>query len=85
MLVMLGSVIAMVAGVACLIYGIKLLILAFQESVLWGLGSLFVPFVSLIFIIMHWERCKSPFLRYLAAAFVSGFGVVIAAVGGASA
>lgn len=66
---------------ACIFYGIKLLILAFQESVLWGLGSLFVPFVSLIFIIMHWERCRSPFLRYLGYAFLAAFGMGISAAG----
>lgn len=47
------------------IYGIKLLILAFQKSVLWGLGSLFVPFVGLIFVIMHWAEAKGPFLKSL--------------------
>ncbi|HSJ01432.1 MAG: hypothetical protein ACAI34_21605 [Verrucomicrobium sp.] len=48
-----------------LIYGIQLLIQAFQTSVLWGLGFLFVPFVNLIFVIMHWPRAKSPFLKSL--------------------
>lgn len=56
------------AGIGLLIfviYGIKLLILAFQKSVLWGLGSIFVPFVILIFVIMHWAEAKGPFLKYL--------------------
>ncbi len=51
----LGLVIAVVGG-------IWMLVLAFQESVLWGLGCLFVPFVSLVFAIMHWDRAKIPFL-----------------------
>ncbi|MDC1404426.1 hypothetical protein N8343_02045 [Akkermansiaceae bacterium] len=24
-----------------------------------------MPFVSLIFIAMHWDKCKGPFLKYL--------------------
>ncbi len=46
-----------------LIYGLKLLILAFKTSILWGLGYMFVPFVSLIFIIVHWDEAGSPFLK----------------------
>ena len=46
--------------------GIWLLVVAFKESVWWGLGSLFIPFVSLIFVIMHWQVSKKPFLISLA-------------------
>lgn len=47
--------------------GIWFLIVAFKQSVLWGLGCLFVPFVSLVFLIMHWQEAKRPFLWSLAA------------------
>jgi len=70
-----GGIILFIGVIIGLIYGIKLLILAFQTSVLWGLGYLFVPFVSLIFIVMHWDKTKSPFLRCLLAIpfYVVGF------------
>jgi hypothetical protein len=45
-----------------LIGGIWLLIEAFRASIWWGLGSLFIPFVSLIFVITHWSAAKTPFL-----------------------
>jgi hypothetical protein len=62
------SIILMAIGsIIALIYGIQLLILAFQKSVLWGLGYLCVPFVALIFVFMHWEETKRPFLRVLLA------------------
>jgi len=57
-LVIIGSVIQM-------FFGIQLLILAFQKSILWGLGFLLVPFVGLIFIISYWDEAKTPFLRSL--------------------
>lgn len=55
-------------GIAVIInvyYGILILIKAFQVSVWWGLGSLFVPFVPMIFIIVHWQVVKDPFLKNL--------------------
>jgi hypothetical protein len=45
-----------------LICNILILIKAFKESVWWGLGYLFVPFVSLIFVILHWARTWKPFV-----------------------
>jgi thiol:disulfide interchange protein len=45
-----------------LVGAIWLIVLAFKESILWGLGSLLIPFVSLIFAITHWDRAKTPFL-----------------------
>ena len=57
-LIAIGLIIAVV-------YGIILLIKAFQTHILWGLGSLFVPFVSLVFVIMHWDIAKKPFLMGL--------------------
>jgi len=62
-----GLVCILIGLVISLIYGIKILILAFKTSILWGLGSLLVPFVSLIFIVMHWQETRSPFLRSLLA------------------
>ena len=56
---------ALIGFIIALIFGIQLLILAFRTSILWGLGYVFVPFVSLIFIALHWEQTKTPFLRGL--------------------
>jgi hypothetical protein len=57
----------LIGVIIALIFGIQLLIKAFQKSVLWGLGYIFVPLVSLIFVIMHWNETKTPFLRGLLA------------------
>ncbi len=56
-----------IATIIGLYYGIILIIRAFQVSVWWGLGYLFVPFVSLIFIVVHWQTAKEPFLKSLLA------------------
>jgi len=54
-LLILGMILSVVGG-------LWLLVVAFQTSVWWGLGSLFIPIVGLVFVIMHWQPSKKPFL-----------------------
>lgn len=61
----IGIALIFIGGLIALVYGFLLLITAFRESILWGLGYLFIPFVSLIFVIVHWEEAKDPFLKGL--------------------
>lgn len=63
----LGIILLVIGAVIGLVFGIQLLILAFRTSILWGLGYIFIPFVSLIFVIVHWNEAKTPFLRCLLA------------------
>jgi hypothetical protein len=58
-------------GVA-IIGSIGLLIAAFRESVLWGLGCLLISPVSVIFLFIHWDEAKNPFLLQLA-----GIGLIL--------
>jgi hypothetical protein len=53
----------MVVGmIGFLFYALWLIVLAFKKSFLWGLGWLFIPFVSLVFVYKHWLEVKKPFL-----------------------
>jgi len=56
-------------GFACIIVAfvgyIMILIAAFRESAMWGLGVLFIPLVVLIYAIMFWEDAKRGFLLYV--------------------
>ena len=70
---LVGMIILGIGGIISLIGGIWFLVVAFRQSVWWGLGSIFIPFVSLIFLIMHWADAKKPF-------FVSLLGAVIIVV-----
>ena len=70
-----------IGGIGALIFAIQLLIMAFKESILWGLGSLFIPFVILVFVIMNWQATKTPFLRYIGCLVLTVIGAVL---GGAS-
>jgi hypothetical protein len=79
----LGILLVVIGAIIGLIFGIQLLILAFRTSILWGLGYLLVPFVALIFVIVHWQEAKTPFLRcLLAIPFYVGGMLLLGAGGG---
>ncbi len=62
----LGFALLAIGVIIGLIYGIILLVKAFQTSVWWGLGYLLLSFpVGLIFIIKYWDETKKPFLMSL--------------------
>lgn len=71
---MLGTIILGIGGLIALVGAIWLLVVTFKKSILWGILSLLIPFVSLIFVIMNWELTKKPFLIYLG-------GIVLVIVG----
>src|SRR6516164_6290437 len=66
--------------VMALIGAVRFLISAFRTSILWGLGCLFLPFCTLIYLIVHWEDAKSGFFLYLKGVFVGVLGVMLGAV-----
>ena len=70
----IGSLLYWVGIIISAFGGIWLLVVAFQESVLWGLGCLFVPIVSLVFVIMHWEKGGKPFLISLGGGVIALIG-----------
>ena len=73
-----GMILMGLGSIGVIVTGIWLLILAFQESILWGLGYIFVPFVSLIFVIMHWDKAAKPFLIGLACILPMVLGMFLA-------
>ena len=63
----IGLILVIIAMIIVFIYSIKLIIIAFQESILWGLLYLFLPFANLYFIVTRWGQFKNPFLKTLLA------------------
>lgn len=64
--------------IVALVGGIWLLVEAFKESTLWGVGCLLCGPVQLAFIIQHWQAAKRPFALNLAGAalcFGAGAGL----------
>jgi hypothetical protein len=56
-----------IAGTIALFAGsIWFLVVAFQQEIIWGLACLFIPFVSLIFLIKYWNKASKPFAVWVA-------------------
>lgn len=52
--------------VVCVIGGIGTLIAAFTTSVWWGVGCLLFSPLSLLFLVLHWDVARNPFLLQMA-------------------
>ena len=73
-IIILGLVLTGLGFLLVIVSAIQLVIAAFKQSVLWGLGYLFLPIVWFIFLFMHWDKARKPF-------FLQLFGVVLVVVG----
>ncbi len=54
----IGQALIAIGITLALIGDIMIIIQAFKTSLLWGLGTLFLPIVGIIFIIMYWDETK---------------------------
>jgi uncharacterized membrane protein len=79
-----GTVLAVLSGLAMFVFAVQILIMAFKTSVGWGLASLFIPFAVLVFVIKHWEEAKTPALRWLACLPVQIIAVALITYGAMS-
>lgn len=70
-----GMIIWGIGGIVAFIGFIWFLVVAFRQTFWWGIGSLFILIVALVFLIMHWGDAKKPFFVWL-------IGVVIMVVVG---
>lgn len=77
----MAALFVLIGMLLVLIGGIWLLVVTFKEGVLWGLGSLVVPVVSIAFVCMHWHESKKPFLLQVAGLVLIVVGVVMAPPG----
>ena len=74
----MSALLFLIGGVIMLIGGVMVLIEAFKESPLWGIGSILVPLVSLIFVITHWEQARRGFLLQLCGVPIYVVGMMMA-------
>ncbi len=72
-----GLIIACLGLLAHVAGAIWLLVCAFKRSVVWGLLFMFVPFASLVYVIVDWNRASKPFLLTIASFVVIFVGAGI--------
>lgn len=73
----LGLIILVIGFIVAAVAGIWLLVVAFHESTMWGLGCLFCNAVALIFVIIHWAEAKRPFLIQLGGVALIFLGTML--------
>jgi hypothetical protein len=73
----LGMILCFIGVIGSLVGGVWFLIIAFQENILWGLGCLIVPLVSLVFLILHFDKVWQPFLVQLASGAITVLGLML--------
>lgn len=73
----MGTFLSVVGMAVIVVANLWFVINAFRVSILWGLGCLFLPFVSLFFLITNWDKAGRPFLIGLLGAAVLVGGVIL--------
>jgi hypothetical protein len=59
----LSNIILVISGLIVFLIGsVGFLIATFRAGILWGLSCMFLPFVSFIFLFVHWKTAAKPFL-----------------------
>ncbi|HEX9501693.1 MAG TPA: hypothetical protein VGA10_08575 [Thermoanaerobaculia bacterium] len=73
----MGPALFVIGLVISLVGSVMVISRAFRESVLWGLGCIFVPFVYIIFVITHWEDSRKGFMTALAGTALFFLGALV--------
>ena len=50
---------------------------AFKKDVLWGLSCLFIAFVTMIFLLLHWDDCRRAFCVCTAGLIICLVGFIV--------
>ncbi|HXC99995.1 MAG TPA: hypothetical protein VN048_11690 [Verrucomicrobiae bacterium] len=74
---LIASGLILIGWLVGLVGGIMLLVAAFKVNIWWGLGCIFLPFVALVFLFMHWPVAKNPFFIELAGIVLVIIGIML--------
>jgi hypothetical protein len=78
----MGAMLMMAGYLVLVVGGLWMVIVAFQESVLWGIGCMVLPFLGLVFLFMYWQQAKRPFFLQLAGMALVLVGIVLGGTSG---
>lgn len=70
----LGYILLTLGLIACLYWQVRFLVLAYNQSLWWFFGCLFVPFVDWLFLFLNFKTAVKPFGLSLLGLILAGFG-----------
>lgn len=73
----LGLLLMLIGMGMAFVGGLWMLVVAFQESVLWVLACWLIPFAGLVFVAMHWDKASRPFLLNIGGLGILFLGVFV--------
>ena len=74
----MGFLLVILGLILCLVGSIWIIVAAFKESTLWGLGVLFInSIVTIIFVILHFEETEKPFIIWVIGVVLMIVGMII--------
>jgi len=80
-MVVLAGYILMVLGLLVGIYGeLRFLVVAYNRSLLWFFGCLFVPFADLLFLFLNFRIAARPFAVSMLGLGLASLGFAMAGV-----
>ena len=69
-LIVIGTIVAVIGWIWILIH-------AFSEDIMWGIGSLFCGILAIVYGVLHWEELKVPTIIYITGLVIGIIGRVI--------
>lgn len=73
----MGMILLAVGGLIMFVGFIWMVINAFKTSLVWGICSLLIPLVAMVFAILNWSTNKTAFLIWLAGLVIYIVGMVM--------
>ena len=69
-LIVIGTIVAVIGWIWILIH-------AFSEDIMWGIGGLFCGILAIVYGVLHWEELKVPTIIYITGLVIGIIGRVI--------
>ena len=75
--------ILLVLGLVVFLAGsVGYMVVTFRTGILWGLSCMFLPFVSFIFLFVHWKVAAKPFFILILGTAIAFLGTIFVPIGG---
>ncbi len=68
------QIIASLGAILVFIAHVMVVLSAFRKGILWGLAALFIPLVTLIYVILNWRECRRAVVLYVLGSILIALG-----------